>query len=62
MRTQLKPANAGFPVILIDCSYNQGSLPSNAVRVADWYQVERIIARMSSASQSVFGLEFDAGF
>lgn len=43
----LQLAEAGYDVILIDCSYNKGPLPSNVTRLKHWYQVDRFIAEYS---------------
>ncbi len=36
-------SDAGFRVLLVDCSYNQGALPPGIRRVDNWYQIEAII-------------------
>lgn len=36
-------SQAGFDVLLIDCTYNQGSLPSNVMRVKSWHQIVKIV-------------------
>lgn len=36
-------AEAGFEVLLIDCSYNKGKLPPNVTRVNNWFQIARIV-------------------
>jgi uncharacterized HAD superfamily protein len=36
-------AQAGFEVLLIDCNYNKGVLPSNVARVRTWLQIDKII-------------------
>ncbi len=36
-------SQAGFDVLLIDCNYNNGVLPSNVKRVKHWFQIEEII-------------------
>lgn len=36
-------SNAGFKVLLVDCNYNKGPLPSNVTRVNDWLEIENII-------------------
>ena len=36
-------AMAGFEVLLIDCYYNRGHLPSNVTRVRSWFEIENII-------------------
>lgn len=38
-------ADAGFEVILIDCSYNRGDLPDNVTRAKNWSDVRKIIRR-----------------
>lgn len=39
----LELAAAGFQVLLIECTYNKGTLPNNILRVSSWFQIERII-------------------
>jgi len=39
----LQLSEAGFDVLLINCNYNQGTLPFNVYRVDDWYQIENIV-------------------
>jgi uncharacterized HAD superfamily protein len=39
-------AQAGFEVLLIDCNYNKGGLPSNVTRVKTWFQIEKIIENL----------------
>ncbi len=36
-------AQSGFEVLLIDCNYNKGPLPSNVTRVTNWFEIENII-------------------
>jgi uncharacterized HAD superfamily protein len=36
-------AEAGFLVLLIDCTYNQGDTPANVVRVKDWPEIGTVI-------------------
>ena len=36
-------SEAGVNVLLVDCNYNKGVLPSNIKRVSNWYQIEQII-------------------
>lgn len=36
-------SKAGFNTILIDCTYNQGKLPENAIRVKTWDEIDTII-------------------
>ena len=38
----LQLAKAGFDVLMIDCSYNKGPLPHNAIRVGSWAEVAEI--------------------
>lgn len=38
-------SQAGFEVLLIDCSYNKGILPDNVKRVRNWYQIFNIISK-----------------
>lgn len=46
----LQLAQAGFDVLLVDCPYNRGCLPTNVTRVSNWYQIARFIdKRMHSA-------------
>jgi hypothetical protein len=35
-------AKAGFDVLMIDCSYNKGPLPENAIRVGNWAEIAEI--------------------
>ncbi|WP_027398797.1 nucleotidase [Anaerovorax odorimutans] len=39
----LQLAHAGFEVLLIDCNYNKGMLPSNVTRVRHWFQIDKLI-------------------
>jgi uncharacterized protein len=48
----LQLAGAGFDVLLIDCSYNQGPVPSNITRVYDWHQIKKIIVQQSEKEAS----------
>lgn len=41
----LELSDAGFHVLLLDCNYNKAVLPSNVMRVSNWYQIENIIHR-----------------
>jgi len=41
----------GFPVLLLDCSYNKGALPVNIIRVNNWFQIEKIIEDTSLKSE-----------
>ncbi len=43
----LQLAQAGFEVLLIDCSYNKGPLPQNVTRVKTWSEI-RMIADMKA--------------
>jgi uncharacterized HAD superfamily protein len=36
-------SQAGFKVLLMDCHYNRGALPSNVTRVRTWPQIGKII-------------------
>lgn len=45
-------ADAGYDVLLIDCSYNQGPLPQNVKRVSNWYQIKNIILQRSEKEAS----------
>lgn len=36
-------AESGFEVLLMDCNYNKGPLPSNVTRVTNWFEIENII-------------------
>lgn len=38
----LQLAQAGFEVLLIDCSYNRGPLPRNVKRVKNWFEIAAI--------------------
>ena len=35
----LQLAQAGFDVLLIDCTYNRGPLPQNVIRVRNWFEI-----------------------
>lgn len=35
-------AQAGFDVLLIDCTYNKGPLPQNVIRVKNWFEISKI--------------------
>ena len=39
-------AQAGFKVVLINCTYNQGELLPNIKRVNDWFEIARMISQM----------------
>jgi len=39
----LQLAGAGFDVLLIDCTYNKGPLPYNALRVGNWMEILKIV-------------------
>jgi uncharacterized protein len=39
-------AAAGFLVVLINCSYNQGPLPGRVIRVQGWMQIDSIVAHL----------------
>lgn len=41
-------AQAGFDVLLIDCSYNRGPLPQNATRVRNWFEIIKIAERKAA--------------
>lgn len=38
---------AGFDVLLMDCTYNKGSLPPNVKRVKNWFEIKCIIEEYS---------------
>lgn len=38
----LQLANAGFDVLLIDCTYNKGILPQNVARVKNWFEIMKL--------------------
>lgn len=40
-------SEAGFDVLLMDCTYNKGPLPSNVVRVKNWFEIKHIIEKYS---------------
>lgn len=44
----LELGKAGFLVLLLDCNYNQGPLPSSVIRLKDWQEIDRIIQRYIS--------------
>jgi len=35
-------AQAGFEVLLVDCTYNKGPLPQNVIRVKNWLEISKI--------------------
>lgn len=39
----LQLSEAGFDVLLMDCTYNKGALPPNIIRVKSWHQIVKII-------------------
>ncbi len=43
-------SKAGFKVLLIDCTYNQGDLPHNVVRVKNWNEIYKQIEWQQSAA------------
>ena len=45
--TAIQLAKAGFDVLLIDTTYNQGHLPANVTRVTHWRQIELLIEDFS---------------
>ena len=48
----LQLAEAGFEVLLIDCSYNQGPILPNITRVYNWYQIKAIITQHAEKEAS----------
>lgn len=44
-------SEAGFPVLLMDCSYNKGALPKGIIRVNNWYQIGRIVDDISKKDE-----------
>lgn len=40
-------AQAGFPVLLMDCAYNRKALHQKIRRVSDWEEIEAVIRSMS---------------
>ena len=40
-------SEAGFDVLLLNCGYNTGVLPSNIVRVDNWHQIEKVLQDIS---------------
>ncbi|MCE5196525.1 MAG: hypothetical protein LLG09_05285 [Negativicutes bacterium] len=46
-------ASSGFEVLLIDCNYNQGSLPVNVTRVKNWQQIYKIIGRKANRPEEL---------
>ena len=49
-------AQAGFDVLLIDCTYNKGPLPLNAIRVKNWFQIYKIAELRSKRKSLDFSL------
>ncbi len=41
-------ASAGFEVLMLDCNYNQGSLPENVTRVKNWLQIFKMIGQKAN--------------
>ena len=39
----LQLSKAGFDVLLVDCSYNKGSLPHNVSRVKNWFEIMKFV-------------------
>lgn len=38
-------AEAGFEVLLLNCTYNQGILPGNVSRVSGWHEIYQIVKK-----------------
>lgn len=49
----LQLAQAGFEVLLIDCSYNKGPLPQNVTRVKTWSEILTIADRKAQLMKTV---------
>lgn len=49
----LQLAQAGFEVLLIDCTYNRGPLPQNATRVKNWTEILQIVDRKANLLKTV---------
>lgn len=48
-------AQAGFQVLLIDCTYNRGELPENVLRVKNWHEISKLIDhQMEKAADAAF--------
>jgi uncharacterized HAD superfamily protein len=46
-------AQAGFDVLLIDCTYNRGPLPEHVIRVKNWTEIIRIVDLKSKSMKTV---------
>lgn len=46
-------AQAGFDVLLIDCTYNKGPLPDKVKRVRNWYEIVRMIDNEPATAQEL---------
>lgn len=46
-------AQAGFDVVLIDCSYNKGPLPEQVIRVKSWSEIMKLAAQKSEVLRTV---------
>lgn len=49
----LQLAQAGFDVLLIDCTYNRGPLPQNVTRVKNWSEIVKIADRKARLIKTV---------
>jgi len=49
----LQLAQAGFDVLLIDCTYNRGPLPQNVIRVKNWFEITKIAEIKAQSMKSV---------
>lgn len=55
LENAMELAQAGLWVLLLDCSYNQATLPRNVTRVRSWYQISDIISMCEpQAARKVF--------
>jgi len=46
-------AQAGFDVLLIDCTYNRGPLPEQVIRVKNWAEILKIIDSKAKSMKTV---------
>lgn len=40
-------AQSGFEVLLMDCNYNKGLLPSKVTRISNWFEIESVIKNLA---------------
>ncbi|NMC57480.1 MAG: hypothetical protein GYA50_09695 [Eubacteriaceae bacterium] len=47
----LQLSSAGYEVLLIDCTYNKSVLPSNVIRVYNWYQIALLAVKKAYGAE-----------